>query len=106
MKEITVRELKSKIEEEEPFTLLDVREEFEKHIADLDIESKDIPYDELQSRMDELDRKEEIVVMCRSGSTSEKAAKFLEKKGFEDVKNLKGGINEWAKKIDPTLPVY
>lgn len=63
---------------------------------------------ELATRIDEIgDKKdEEIVCMCRSGGRSAEACKTLQKKGFTNVKNLKGGINEWAKKIDTSLPVY
>lgn len=106
MKEITVEELKEKIENKEYFVLLDVRELFESHIARLDIPSIQIPVDDLPSRIGELKPEEEIVVMCRSGNTSTKATQLLEEKGFTNVSNLKGGINEWAKKIDTSLPQY
>jgi rhodanese-related sulfurtransferase len=106
MKEITVEELKKKIENSEPFTFLDVREQFETYLSDLDIETILIPVEELKNRLSELDKNSEIIVMCRSGNRSGKACELLEEKGFQDVKNLKGGINEWASKIDPNLPVY
>jgi len=44
--------------------------------------------------------------MCRSGNRSGSACELLEKEGFTNVANLKGGINEWARKIDPSLPIY
>lgn len=106
MKEISVEDLKTKIDQKESFTLLDVRDPFELHISNLDYESITIPMDELSSRVDELDESQDIIVMCRSGSRSGTACEFLEKKGFSNVINLKGGINDWAKKIDPKLPVY
>lgn len=109
MEEITVQEFKNKIDEGEDVFLLDVREPFEKYQSDLDYEhSTLIPLDQLQKRLNELeaDKTDEIVCMCRSGGRSAKACELLEKEGYENVKNLKGGINQWAKDIDPSLPVY
>jgi rhodanese-related sulfurtransferase len=106
MKEITVEQLKQKIDNKEVFTFLDVREPFEAHIANIDIESLQIPLEELGQKLNELDKKAEIIVMCRSGNRSGTACELLAEEGFTNVANLKGGINEWARKIDPTLPVY
>ncbi|NBB76449.1 MAG: rhodanese-like domain-containing protein [Bacteroidetes bacterium] len=107
MKEITAQELKHKLEKNESFTFLDVREEHERFIADIEsIESTRIPFHDLSGRLNELDPEGEIIVMCRSGNTAADACKLLEKKGFKDVKNLKGGINRWAKEIDTSIPVY
>ncbi len=105
MDELTVEELKSKIENSEPFTLLDVREPHEYFMSDLEGTTR-IPMDELKNRLNELEKDEEIIVMCRSGNRSANAAKMLLENGYKKAFNLKGGINEWAKKIDPTLPEY
>ncbi len=104
MKETTVEELKKKIDQEEDFILLDVREPYEYQISNID--GKLIPQDDLPDRLDELDKSKEIVVMCRSGARSAKACNFLEKNGFNNVSNLKGGVNAWAREIDNSLPVY
>lgn len=109
MQEITVEEFKQKIDNNEDVFLLDVREPFEQYQSKLEYEhSTLIPVDQLEGRLNEIDTDEntEIVCMCRSGSRSANACKLLEEKGFKNVKNLKGGINEWAKKIDSSLPVY
>ena len=105
MEEITVEELQQKMEFKEVF-VIDVREPFEYNISNID--GKLIPLNKLKSRLDEIEehKESEVVVMCRTGGRSAEATKFLESKGFENVKNLKGGINEWAKKIDQSLPVY
>jgi len=105
MKETTVEELKHKQDSNQDFTLLDVREPHEVHISKIS-SSTLIPLDELPGRLDELDKSKETVVMCRSGARSAKACELLEKEGFASVSNLKGGVNEWAKKIDNSLPVY
>lgn len=105
MEEITVENLKEKLESDD-IVIIDVREPFEYNISNID--GKLIPLNQLKNRVDEIEehKKDEVVVMCRTGGRSAEATKFLENQGFENVKNLKGGINEWAKKIDQSLPVY
>ncbi len=104
MKELTVQELKQKKDNNETFTLLDVREEFEFHISNID--GRLIPLDQLSDRLDELEKEKEVVVMCRTGGRSAKACELLTENGFKNVSNLKGGVNAWAKEIDTSLPVY
>lgn len=109
MKEITVQELKKKIDNDENVFLLDVREPFEQYQSNISYDhSTLIPVGKLRERLEEIaDKKDqEIVCLCRSGSRSAQACKLLEKEGFAHVKNLKGGINQWAKDIDNSLPVY
>lgn len=109
MKEITVQELKKKIDNEENVFLLDVREPFEQYQSNIAYDhSILIPVGKLGERLEEIaDKKDqEVVCLCRSGSRSAEACKLLEKEGFAHVKNLKGGINQWAKDIDNSLPVY
>lgn len=110
MKEIDVQKLKEKLEDEDSeLLLLDVREPFEQYQSKIEYNnSKLIPVGELDERKDEIKeyKDKEVVCMCRSGGRSEKACKFLEEEGFSDVKNLEGGINEWAREIDDSLPVY
>lgn len=109
MEEINVHELKKKIDAGEEVFVLDVREPFEQYQSKLDYDNSTlIPVGELSGRLDEIeDQKDsEVICLCRSGSRSAKACELLEKEGFSDVKNLKGGINQWAKDIDTSLPVY
>lgn len=110
MKEIDVQKLKEKLEDEDnDLLLLDVREPFEQYQSKITYNNATlIPVGELPERLDEIKeyKDKEIVCMCRSGGRSEKACKFLEDEGFSNVKNLKGGINEWAREIDNSLPVY
>ena len=47
-----------------------------------------------------------LVVMCHSGGRSRRAAEFLQSKGFAQVANLAGGIDAWAREIDPSLASY
>lgn len=106
MEEITVQELKQKMESNEEFLLLDVRESHEYHLSN--INGTLIPLDQLPARLDEIKEfmNKEVVVMCRSGARSARACMFLTANGFASAKNLRGGINDWARQIDPTLPVY
>lgn len=105
MKDITVQELKEKKESGKNFLLLDVRENVEYLVSNLD--GHHIPLGQLDTRLKELeDHKEgEVIVMCRTGNRSSRAASFLEKNGFDDVANLNGGIKKWADEIDPSMPV-
>lgn len=110
MEEISVETLKEKVDANSSnLLLLDVREPFEQYQSKIDIENSVlIPVDELSERVDELEehKDDEIICLCRSGNRSAQACELLEENGFEHVKNLKGGINEWARKIDTSLPVY
>lgn len=109
MEEITVQDFKEKLDKDEKVFLLDVREPFEQYQSKIDYENSTlIPVEQLSDRINEIEdqKDEEVVCMCRSGSRSAEACKLLEEEGFSNVKNLKGGINQWAKDIDNSLPVY
>lgn len=104
--QISVEELKRKLDAKEDVFVLDVREPHEYPIANLGAPL--IPVGDVERRLAELaDKKDaEIVVHCRSGARSQKAALVLKGAGFTHVSNLAGGILAWADKIDPTMPKY
>jgi adenylyltransferase/sulfurtransferase len=104
--QITVEELKRRRDANEDFFLLDVREPHEVPIANLGAPL--IPVGQLEARLGELaeQKDREIVVHCRSGARSQKAALILKNAGFTHVENLAGGILAWADKIDPSMPKY
>src|SRR6201991_1487962 len=104
--QITVEALKQKLDAKETVFVLDVREPHEYQIANLGAPL--IPVGSIESRLTELaDRKnDEIIVHCRSGARSQKAALALKAAGFTNVSNLSGGILAWAEKIDPSMPKY
>jgi molybdopterin/thiamine biosynthesis adenylyltransferase/rhodanese-related sulfurtransferase len=85
--------------------LIDVREPHELEISRM-AGARLVPLGALASQLDDLDRAEEIVVFCRSGLRSEHALQLLSGAGFRKVRHLKGGINAWARDVDPSLPVY
>jgi sulfur-carrier protein adenylyltransferase/sulfurtransferase len=105
--QMTVAELKQRLDAGDDLVLIDVREPFEWDIANLaDHGAQLIPLDQVAERADEIDRDAEIVLYCRSGSRSAGAARQLRSRGFQRLWNLQGGINAWAAEIDPSLPTY
>jgi adenylyltransferase/sulfurtransferase len=103
--ETTVDELKRRLDRQEPVFILDVRNPEEYQICRIP-GSTLIPLPQLPQRLSELQSDREIVVHCKSGMRSLKAQQFLRERGFQKVKNLKGGILAWADRIDPTMPKY
>ena len=104
--EITVAELADLRKRNEPLTLLDVREPWELATASLG-GSKDIPMGEIPNRAhQELDPESHIVVVCHHGARSLSVTTWLRREGFEDAQSLAGGIEQWSREIDPTVPRY
>jgi adenylyltransferase/sulfurtransferase len=105
--EIDALELKTKFDRGDDFVLLDVREPHEVEICRIQ-GSRLIPLGQIENRLAELEplRGAEIVVHCKGGVRSAKAIGILQSKGFARLWNLKGGILEWAEKVDPSLPRY
>ena len=102
--EITVEDLKRKLDAHENILVLDVREPHEYQICNLG--GHLIPLGDLPKRLSELEPGRETVVHCRSGVRSAKAVFQLQRAGFSNVTNLQGGILAWADRIDPTMPKY
>ena len=103
--EIEPRELASRMKTEGQLRLIDVREPHELRISS--IEGAELfPLGGLAARMHELDSAEEMVIFCKTGSRSARAVELLAGAGFRKQKNLRGGINAWARDVDPSLPVY
>jgi adenylyltransferase/sulfurtransferase len=103
--EIGPRELAHKLESGEQLHLIDVREPHELAISALpgaDV----IPLGSLASKMHTLDSADEIVLFCKSGTRSARALELLAGAGFRKLKNLRGGINAWAREVNTKLPVY
>jgi sulfur-carrier protein adenylyltransferase/sulfurtransferase len=103
--EITVLELKSRMDKGDDVFVLDVREPHEYEINRVP-GSTLIPLGDLPERFTELDANREIVAQCKSGVRSARAANFLREHGFKNVKNLKGGVLAWVDQVDPSQPKY
>lgn len=106
IEEITVQHLASIYETgSKPLYLLDVREPRETRISQLP-GAINIPIGEIPKRINELDINGNWIVFCRTGKRSARVCQYLIDRQFKSVKNLKGGINTWARRIDPSIPVY
>jgi adenylyltransferase/sulfurtransferase len=103
--DITAPDLSSRLGLNSGLLLLDVRESHELAISALP-GATNIPLGQLAARLSELDSAREMVVFCKAGTRSARALELLVSAGFKKVKNLKGGINAWAREVDTTLPIY
>ncbi len=105
MKEITVEELKRKLDSKEDFQLIDVREEFEYEICNLNGEL--IPMATIFEKVDRISRNKPVIFHCKSGGRSGVVVSELEKRhGLTNLYNLKGGILAYAKQIDTGMITY
>ena len=105
MREISVFTLNEKIKMGQRPTIIDVREKDELDIVSMD-EARHIPMAEIPTRMRELERDDELIVMCKSGGRSARVCRYLEQNGYSNVVNLSGGILSWVQNIDSTLKTY
>jgi adenylyltransferase/sulfurtransferase len=103
--EVTARELKTQLDRNgKDLVVIDVREPHEWEISKLSFATL-IPKGELPSRLNTLDMTKDYVLHCQSGMRSLDAARLMKAAGFR-AKSLRGGINAWAREIDPSLPTY
>ncbi len=100
MEDITVEELKKRKVEAEKLTIIDVREDWEHQQNN--IGGLNIPMGAIPMRLDELEsmKDQEVIVYCRTGNRSGKIKQFLQQQGFDQVRNLLGGIEEYQLTID------
>ncbi len=105
IKEITVKELKNKFDNNEDFMLLDVRNIQEVLFSKIN-GSIHIPMNEIMNRINELDSNKEIIIQCKSGKRSARVCEYLMTQNFKNVKNLTGGIIAWSDEIDNSIQVY
>ncbi len=103
--EISPEELRDALAGPDPPLVVDVREPEEWEIGHLAVAHL-IPQEELPDRVDELTRAPAVVLYCRSGARSGRATRLLLDLGFQNVRSLRGGINAWADRIDPSIPKY
>ena len=105
IKAIDVKHLKSKLDNNEEFTLIDVRESQELEICKINQEIH-IPMSNIPICLDEINFEQPVVIMCKSGGRSAQVCHFLNEQGYLDVYNLSGGIIAWALEIDSTIATY
>ena len=103
--EISVTELKQRMDRGDDFVLIDVREPHEAEICTIP-GARLIPKGTVPARVHELNSADEFVIHCKSGKRSADIVDFLRKAGFRKVKNLRGGILAWSDEVDPSVPKY
>ena len=104
MRELNAKQLQKYLAENTPF-LLDVRLTWEYDICHLE-NSTLIPMTHLPTELDKLDKDRETVVICHHGIRSRMMGRYLESSGFNNIINLSGGMDEWAKTVDSQMATY
>jgi len=105
VRDVTPRELAGRLSRGDDFDLVDVREPHEWDIARIP-GARLIPLGDLAERLGELDARREVIVHCKSGGRSARAARLLAGHGFQQVANLAGGITRWSEEVDHDVPRY
>jgi adenylyltransferase/sulfurtransferase len=105
VEQVTPGDLKARLERGDDMQLIDVREPFEWNIAHLE-GARLLPMAEVPDRLNTIDRDRQVVLYCKTGRRSQRAAEFLLDSGFARVAHLAGGIYRWADEVDPTVPKY
>lgn len=103
--DISARQLLARLKSGEKIQLVDVRSAAELQVSSLP-GAVLVPLDHLNERMNDLEKDQEIVLFCRTGSRSRRALTLLRQAGFTRVKSLFGGINAWAQDVDPSVRIY
>ena len=104
MRRMTAPQLARYLDEAHPL-LLDVREPWEFEICHID-GSRNLPMGQIPARLDEFDAADEIVVICHHGIRSLQVANYLQPRCEGELINLDGGVDAWAREVDPSMPVY
>ena len=106
MKELTVLELKDKLDNQDEFKMIDVREPHEYEADHLE-NTLHIPLNSIPGNVADLEeyKDHKLVMICRSGNRCGTAANFLNSNGFKQVYNLKGGMLAWKAEIDESFNV-
>jgi rhodanese-related sulfurtransferase len=105
MSELTPAELKKEWDAGQRPVIIDVRQPDEWEEANLSAYgAKLIPLADLPDRVGEIPKDQDVVLQCRSGGRSARAQQFLQQAGYTRVRNLTGGLLQWAAEVDPTMP--
>ena len=105
MSEISPQDLKARLDRHEAPLLLDVRQDWETRLCALP-NAVHIPIEEIELRVAELNAEDAIVVYCHQGVRSAAVAEYLCALGFKDVRNLTGGVDLWARTVEPGMRRY
>lgn len=105
LQEMSADELKTKLDNRENIILIDVRETDEYEICHLE-QAKLIPLRQLPKHLNEINKNQLIIIYCHHGPRSAQAALWLNQNGFVNVASLRGGIDEWAQRVEPEMERY
>jgi len=105
MDDITPQELKELLEKDLPPRMIDVRQDWEHDKCHIE-GSVLVPMDQIADNLDSFDSDEGLVIVCHHGMRSAQVAQFLISSGFTNIMNLAGGLDAWAKEIDPEMEQY
>ena len=105
IQEIDAAELKARMDAGEPLELLDIRSDAEVAQGVLPA-AEHLPMHLIPLRMHDFPKDRDVILYCRSGARSGRAARFLMRQGYGKVFNLKGGILAWGEEVDPDIPAY
>lgn len=103
--QITPEGLKLRLDKHDPITVVDVRDPWEVQICRLE-NSLHMPMEEIPFRIDELNPEDEFVVVCHQGVRSAAISDWMERQGYLRVSNLAGGLDAWARMVDPSMRRY
>ena len=103
--DISPQALKARLDQRQALVLLDVREDWETKLCRLE-NAMHIPIEEVELRVEELDAADEIVVYCHHGVRSAAVASYLRQLGYARAVNLAGGLDQWARSVDPSMRRY
>ena len=104
MKEITVTELKARIDAGDDIQIIDIREDNEYEYCN--IGAQHIPMGEIMANLDLIAKDKDVILHCKSGGRSGAMTQALMSRGYSNVINLAGGILAWSDQIDPSIPKY
>ena len=104
VRRINAAQLAAQLEHEKP-VLLDVRENWEFEICHIE-GSVNIPMGQISQQLEQLQSVSEVVVICHHGIRSQQVISILQQQSDATLINLDGGVDAWARTIDPDMPVY
>src|SRR5689334_9876477 len=105
MRDISAKDLKTRLDAGENIDIIDVREDWEVQIGTLP-NAIHIPMDDIPDSVDKISKDKPVVIMCHTGRRSEQVVMWLESEDFENLYNLVGGIAAWKADVDPSIPGY
>ncbi len=104
-KSISPKEVHDRLQAEDDFVLLDIRQPSEIDLACID-DAICIPMGEIPNVYEQLSKEKDIVVICHHGIRSARICEFLRSQGYERAINMTGGTDAWSVEVDPSLPRY